>query len=242
MPRAGRGPELPYKLLAGVEPCRGGWLVVIGRLHGVTLSPAQPEVLKTFVDVLDAKPAFTVIALHSPVGLAEDDTPGARTCDREARALLGWRRATGVIPAPPRHALAASSYEEARRRSWVVTPQAWSRVRWTTEVDVEMQPYWQRTVYEVNPELGFYTLNGDKPLQYGKRSPTGQDERRALLEPKIPGIASTLDARLRGVTRWQLLDAAANLWTARRVMSRVVARLPEDPEWDEHGLRMEIIR
>lgn len=242
MPRAGRGPELPYKLLAGVEPCSKGWLVVVGRLHGITLSPADPEVLPRFVDVLDAKPAFTMIALHSPLGLLDNGTDGERTCDREARRLVGWPRASGVVAAPVRAALNATSYEEARRLSPALTPPGWARLKWTREVDQEMQPYWQRTVYEVNPELCFYTLNGDKPLRYGKRTPTGQEERRALLEHRIPGIGVKVDARRLGVPRWKLLDAAANLWTARRVMSRVVARLPEDPEWDERGLRMEIIR
>lgn len=212
-----------------------------GRLHGITLTAADPEVLPKFVDVLDAKPAYTVIALHSPVGL-NDSGDFERTCDREARKLLGWPRASGVLSALTRAALAANSYEEARERSESTTPQSWSRRRWMAEVDAEMQPYWQRTVYEVNPELGFYTLNENAPLRFGKRSATGEDERLALLEHKIPGIARAMDMRLKGVHRWQLLDAAANLWTARRIMSHAVARLPEDPEWDEHGLRMELIR
>jgi predicted RNase H-like nuclease len=232
---------LPYKLLAGVEPCARGWLVVGGRLAGITLTPVEPEVLPTFVDVLDAKPAYSVIALHSPVGL-NDSGDFYRTCDLEARRLLGWPRATSVLPALTRAALSAPSYDAARKTSETTTPQSWSRRRWSAEVDAEMQPYWQRTVYEVNPELGFYGLNGDAPLRYGKRTATGEDERRALLESKIPGIGRVLDAPRVGIRRWQTLDAAVNLWTARRIMSRAVSRIPEDPEWDEHGLRMEIIR
>jgi hypothetical protein len=39
------------------------------------------------------------------------------------------------------------------------------------------------------------------------------------------------------------MDAAALLWTARRIAGRVVARLPaDDAEWDTSGLRMEIVR
>ena len=76
----------------------------------------------------------------------------------------------------------------------------WSKLPKIREVAAEMQPYWQRTVFEVNPELAFFTLNGDHPLQHGKRTHRGQSERRALLEPKLPGIAQVLDARVKGVT------------------------------------------
>jgi predicted RNase H-like nuclease len=39
-----------------------------------------------------------------------------------------------------------------------------------------------------------------------------------------------------------LLDAAALLWTARRISARAGTRLPADPEWDVEGLRMEFVR
>jgi predicted RNase H-like nuclease len=45
-----------------------------------------------------------------------------------------------------------------------------------------------------------------------------------------------------GAKPWHLLDAAACLWTARRVAARAATRIPMDPEWDSQGLRMEIVR
>jgi predicted RNase H-like nuclease len=30
--------------------------------------------------------------------------------------------------------------------------------------------------------------------------------------------------------------------TARRIAARAVDRIPEDPEWDEQGIRMELLR
>jgi predicted RNase H-like nuclease len=109
------------------------------------------------------------------------------------------------------------------------------------EVAREMAPYRQRTVFEGNPELTFHLLNGDRPLHYSKRFVAGQDERRALLEKRIPGVERILDARLPGVAAWHLNDAAACLWTARRILVRAVNRVPIDPEWDDQGLRMEIV-
>ncbi|MCW2929021.1 MAG: hypothetical protein JWM86_2989, partial [Thermoleophilia bacterium] len=39
-----------------------------------------------------------------------------------------------------------------------------------------------------------------------------------------------------------LLDAMADMVTARRIAARAVIRIPEDPEWDEQGVRMELLR
>ena len=237
-----RGAPLPYKLIAGVEPCHGGWLVASGKLQGIQLYPNAPEVLPTFTEVLDYKPAFQVIALHMPIGLPTEPVQGGRDCDRAARRLLGWPRAGAILSPPTRSALAARTYAGAYDRSGGLNVVTWSQMRWIREVDKEIEPYWQRTVYEVHPELSFYQLNDDEPVSYGKRTVLGQKERRMLLEKRMPGVERVLDAHLRRIRPWQLLDVAANLWTARRIISRAVARVPEDPVWDDQGLRMEILR
>jgi predicted RNase H-like nuclease len=106
----------------------------------------------------------------------------------------------------------------------------------------EMAPYRQRQVYEVNADLSFFQLNEDHPLRYPKRTEAGQQERVALLATKIPGSDRIMDTELRGVPRAHMLDVAAFLWTARRVFAKAATRIPEDPEWDESGLRMELVR
>ena len=240
--RPGRhGPVLPYRLLAGVVPCPGGWLVASAKLQGITLSPEQPRVMSSLINVLDEKPAFEIIALAAPVGLLDAYRPGGRTCERDARRLLGWRRGAAVMSAPPRGAVEATTEQGARAAGGVgaVALLLLPRVR---EVAREIQPYWQRTVYEVHPELSFHTLNGDQPLVYSKRMIVGRKERRELLAGRMPGVERILDAQLRRIREPHLLDAAACLWTARRIAAKAVQRLPEDPEWDSQGLRMEMVR
>jgi hypothetical protein len=39
--------KLPYKMLGGIVPCPGGWLIVPARLAGVTMVAEDPEVVKT---------------------------------------------------------------------------------------------------------------------------------------------------------------------------------------------------
>ena len=58
----------------------------------------------------------------------------------------------------------------------------------------------------------------------------------------MPGVLRIIDAEVPGATPSHLLDAAAILWTARRIFAKAAIRIPTDPEWDEQGLRMEIVR
>lgn len=237
-----RGQPLPYDLLAGVVPTKAGWVVASAKLQGIQMYPNEPELLDNLQDVLDYRPSFKVIALNAPIGLLEEPVDGGRACDREARQLIGFPRA-GAIPTPPiRKALGASNYEEAARLSGGMGAVTWGLLRRFAEVDQEMAPYRQRTIFEVQPELSFYQLNEDRPMQFSKRSHIGMEERKALLKGRIQGMERIVDADIPKVKPWQLIDAAVCLWTTRRIASRAMTRIPEDPEWDETGLRMELVR
>src|SRR5580658_1626928 len=242
-PGSRRASHLPYRTLAGVVPCPKGWLMASAELQGITMAPEAPQVVSTFLEVLDYKPAFQVVALFSPVGLLDDPTARGRTCDREARRLLGPPRAGAVLSAPVRGAIECQSYREAKeanggRRSAI----GWCLLKRTAEVHEQMAPYWQRTIFEVHPELSFFQLNGDKPVRFSKHTRAGRDERRALLDGRMPGVERIIGEKVRGVSQAHLLDAAACLWTARRVIARGVVHLPEHPEWDSEGLRMEFVQ
>lgn len=234
------GPDLPYRLIAGVEPCPGGWLVVSARLQGITAFPIEPEVFPTFAEILDYRPAFDVVAIHCHLSFPSQDTPGGRTCDREARKLLGFARG-GAITSPPSRALLTTGDLDQRARKGL-SPISAQMLRRYAEVAEEMQPYRQRQVFEVHPELSLYQLNDDRPMQHAKETPEGVQERRRLVEARIPGIDAVLEAKLPRVELRHLLDASADMVTARRIAARAVDRLPEDPEWDDAGVRMELLR
>ncbi len=230
-----RGAPLPYKLLAGVEPCRGGWLVVTGKLQGVSLFPEPPQVLKSINDILDYRPPFEIVALHSPIGLPNDRAPGGRACDREARRLLGPRRGTSIASPPPRSALSDTDGHGLS----VVIRNLLPRIR---EVQRDVASYHQRVVFEVHPELGFYQLNEDKPLRHPKRTVAGTQERLGLLAERMPVLERVLENRPERISLPKLLDACVDLWTARRIAARAITRLPELSEWNDDGLRMELVR
>jgi predicted RNase H-like nuclease len=231
------GPDLPYSVVAGVTPCAPGWLVASAKLNGATFAPEGPRVLGTFAEVLDERPSFSVIALNAPVGYVDENRSGGRTCDRMARALLG-RRGSTVHNAPTRASLGAITGGTGDRLD-AVTNVLLRRYR---EVAAEMAPYRQRTVFEAHPELSFFQINGDVPLRWSKKTEAGMEERSALLRKRVPGIERVLEAEIDDVPMSHLLDVAAMLWTARRIFAHAGTRLPKDPEWDEQGLRMELVR
>jgi predicted RNase H-like nuclease len=238
-----RGAHLPYQTLAGVVPCPSGWLAATAKLQGITIAPETPQVFERLREVLDYKPAFQVIALFSPVGLHDTPQRRGRRCDQDARRLIGWPRSGAILSAPARPALRAKDYQEAAAANGGhLSIVGWHLLRRMAEVDAEIAPYWQRTVFEVHPELSFFQLNEDRPLRFSKQTDAGRGERSSLLRARIPGVERVLDVRLRRVSAAHVIDAAACLWTARRIVSRAVNRVPEDPEWDSEGLRLEIVR
>jgi predicted RNase H-like nuclease len=214
-------------------------LVAPGNLQGTNLGPQPAYVLGKLADILDYRPSFTVIALHAPVGVNE--RPGEpRLCDVNAKALLGPRGGSAVL-APSRSVLDASTLEEAQ----AVDP-GFDIVRWRSlpkaaEATREVQSWRQRSVWEVNPELAFRQMNEGNPLRYRRQTVHGRNERRDLLTAKLPGVERVLRERHRGVREGKLLDALADLWTARRVMARVITRLSDPPAWDLDGVRMDIV-
>jgi len=236
---AGRRDSLPYQILAGVEPCPGGWLVAPGNLQGITMTPQPAYLQRSLADVLDYRPSFAVVALHAPVGLV--DGPGeSRPCDVSARELLG-PRAGAAVPAPSRPLLNARSYDEAKQIDPSIDIVRWRSLPKAAEAVLEVQSWRQRAVWEVNPELSFRQMNEETVLRYGRRSVHGMKERRDLLRRNLPGSERVLAQRPQGVREGKLLDALADLWMARRIMARAITRLSEPPAWDEDGVRMDIV-
>ncbi len=178
--------------------------------------------------------------IHCHLSFPEEDTQAvAPATGRHASCSAGHGQVAIGSP-PSRHYLRTGDLDA--RTSKGLNPINARMMRRFAEVAEEMQPYRQRQVYEVHPELSFYQLNDDKPMVHGKDDEAGVAERRALVEARIPGVEAVVEAIVPGVEMRHLLDATADMVTARRIAARAVDRLPEDPEWDEQGVRMELLR
>jgi len=189
---------------------------------------------ESFQSILDEHPSYSAVVVNAPIGFADQPSQGFRQCDIEARALLG-RRAITIRRAPTRTTLLNRGDVSDDHLDAVTA----MRVPMMIEVASEISPYRQRQVYEGHPELSFYFLNREAPMRFSKRRAAGRDERRDVLVERINGIEKIVDATIAPTAH--LLDAAALLFSARRVFLHAARRLPSDAEWDSEGLRMEIV-
>lgn len=236
-------PKLPYKILGGVVPCPGGWLIVPARLSGVTIVADEPEVVKTLLDVLEYKPKFDAAAIYATIGFADEPRGPYRPCDEEARDLIGWPRLVAIRPVPSRRTLNAASREEALALEPWLTRDDLRRFKWMRECEREFQPFHQRSFFAAHPDLTFTQLNDDKPLTSSPHQQDGVLERMNLIRSKMPGLEDTvIRTPPPGAAQLHMLQATGLLWTARRAAGRAMNRLPTDPEWDSAGMRMELVR
>jgi predicted RNase H-like nuclease len=227
-------------VIAGVDGHRRGWVVAIEEEQGRTRLDFE-----TFFATLVDRAELDLIVVDIPIGLLRDR---ARQCDLLARRLLGRGRGSSVFPAPYRSMLAAEDWAEACRLRTVVdgkrcTKQVAAILAKIREVDGVLSPALQARVFEAHPEVIFTLMNATPSGRHAlppKKQPPGRDARLRLLRQSFPD----LDERLRAFRRdavTDAIDAYACLWTARRIASFKVVRMPETPEMDERGLRAEIL-
>lgn len=224
--------------LAGVDGCSTGW--VVASFHdGGNSSIVTIHLAKTFQEVVDA--GYQVIAVDIPIGLPEK---GSRDSDPQARKLLGPRRSS-VFPAPIRPVLNAKDYNQAceigrQADGRSLSQQAWAITKKIAEVDAVMTPEAQETIIEIHPELCFWALNGERPLEYPKKDSEGMETRRLLLKEHLVDPVVFYNLRLPGAGRDDIHDALAALWTAKRFAAKGARRVPDHEQHDSKGLRMEM--
>lgn len=228
--------------VVGVDGCPGGWIAVAYDLESGTLSPG---IHLSFQNVLKTYQSARVITVDIPIGLAVNS---ARACDKEARKALALKGSC-VFPAPDPRLLDYEPYEAANAKSRELLKkglsiQSYSLFPKVSEVKALMSPGLQEIVFEIHPELCFWAIAGGRPMDHPKRKVEGYEERRALLSQEF-GCDLWSRSRAFSVARPakpdDLLDAVAAAWTARRIAEGTEGRLPEAPEKDANGLRMEMV-
>jgi predicted RNase H-like nuclease len=233
-------------LLAGVDGCRGGWLVVSGEVD----RPLIVNRVTEFPEVFDRFPDVSFVAVDIPIGQVEQ---GQRKADQNARELLKARRSS-VFRSPTRPAVRHIASSGLQRPSDYGSFRAWAKDNPghglsaqcfnITQKIIEVDAYLQRThdgrVYEVHPEVSFTAMNGGKPMRWNKKRTEGREERRAVLRG-IFGVGVDSLSRPDSDVQWDdLYDALAALWTTARIARRDAQRIPVEPERDSTGLDMAI--
>jgi predicted RNase H-like nuclease len=234
--------KLPYKNIAGITPCPGGWLVLPARLAGITVSAEDAFVLRKLLDVLDFRPTFEAAAINAPMGLFDTPSGQYRPCDRDARDYLGWPRMVAINGTPSRAAIDSSNREVTEIEPWM-TKHDLRRLRWVREAARELQPYHSRSFFSAHPDVSFTAMNSDEPLSTSPYHEDGRLERLQLIRERLPGVDDVVTRTPPdGAGGVHMLQTAALLFTARRAAGRGISRMPLDPMWDDTGIRMEIVR
>lgn len=234
------------QVVGGLDGCRAGWVLATVPAGGAGAAAEALEV--TVVADLDTVVAdlesgrMAAAAIDIPIGLPARER---RACDTEARRLIGPRRSS-VFPAPVRSVLGAGTYAEASAVSRRVcgrgiSQQLFNILGKIRDVDRLQSPRLQAQLFEMHPEVSFTILAG-APMRSNKRTPEGRAERAAALgsafgDPAL--VARVVDPPPAGAKRDDVLDAMVGAWTARRYVAG--AHLALGGEFDERGLRMEII-
>ncbi len=212
-------------LVAGVDGCRGGWVVVTAAQAWpdapVTLAAEVVPGLEPVVERA-RRGELAAVAVDMPMGLLTDRP---RLSDREARAVLGPRRAS-VFPTPVRAVLGAATYPEACDRSRAacgraLSKQAWFLVDRIRHLDELITRADQDAVVEAHPECAFLRLaaeiEGGEPLP-SKHTPEGQRRRVHLLRRHLGRPFDQL-WRAAPAPPLDLLDATVLTVTARHVVA-----------------------
>lgn len=236
--------------LAGVDGCRGGWIVAFIRPDG---DEAKIQVVACFADILGAPENPGAIAVDMPVGLPERTGYGGRAAENAVRPLLGARQ-SAVFSVPSRPALEQTDYREAcaialatsdpprkiSKQLFMIAP----RIR---EVDacIRNDATAAARVFEVHPEVAFWRLNGNRALTEPKKI-KGRPFEPGLALRRWILIAAGLPRRVvesappSGAGSDDLLDALACAAIARRLHARIAEPFPNPPPVDRHGLPMAI--
>ena len=232
--------------VAGIDGCRGGWVVVTVLLgdRGGSRDACDVADVRAVTDLSDVvadleSGRLAAAAIDIPIGLP---ARGPRAADVEARRRLGPRRSS-VFPAPVRPILAARDYEDACALSRAVCGKAISKQLFNIlgkirEVDALQSPSLQDRLFEMSPELSFATLAGG-PMANSKSTAAGRVERLRALAGEFVGVAPLVAHPPLGARGDDVLDAFVGAWTARRFQAGAHVRIGVGV--DERGLRMEMI-
>jgi len=235
-------------MYVGADGCQGGWVAVVyseERSATVSFHDCIDDLWESYRDA-------DRIFLDVPIGLRTASAE-PRACDSAARTVLSPDRHYSVFPTPVRAAAQEGSYDAAKATQERLTDGSLNRQTWgitpkiaTVDTLLRQSSRARAVIRECHPEICFWAFAGE-PMEYSKTSAP----RRAFWErvnalrdverdvydhiweaatDELPGTVSTDD----------LIDAFAVALTARGPATEL-RTLPEDPDYDDEGLPMEMV-
>ncbi len=244
--------------IAGVDGCKAGWIAAF--CDADFERPPAIEVFRDFASILNDERVPAVVAVDMPIGLPDWTEGRGRGPEEAVRSMLGRLR-NSVFSIPSRSAVYAidrpvvgmdditqshaMACEIARRTSGLqaaFSRQAFMILPKIREVDCLLRTSQKikPRVHEMHPEVAFWSMNGERPLQFAKKEPAGEAERVELLRAQGIALASILAPPPRGAKRDDQIDALAALVVAGHIAAGRGKPFPDPPGRDSHGLPIAI--
>lgn len=244
------------KVFVGVDGCRTGWFAVFLEEENEEVDCKWEVALfpefSFLIDFLEYnyRQAEPLVLVDIPIGL-KDGGADERFSDKRAREILKTRKSS-IFPVPCREAVYAETYEKAcevneRLTGKRISKQAWNIVPKIRDVDsflVKNKNYREK-VREVGPEICFQAFAGF-PVKHSKKKPEGFLERKEILASVWKCADEVIEYSLskyrrKDLAKDDILDALAAALTAKKGSDYGFVYVPDEPETDSRGLKIQLI-
>ncbi|MFC1968877.1 DUF429 domain-containing protein [Chloroflexota bacterium] len=174
-------------IYVGVDSCKAGWFAV----KLIEQSHWEVNVFRDMHSLWNNCKNASLILIDIPIGLVKEDF-NERTCDKDARNLLGPNRGSSVFPVPCRDAVYADVIEASNINNKLTNRQLSKQVLGIIpkirQVDqlLTSNNMAKLRIREVHPELCFWALNYRNQMVFNKKDRRGIQERKEVLFPRYP--------------------------------------------------------
>jgi predicted RNase H-like nuclease len=228
----------------GLDGCRNGWFYV-----GIDETDQYEfGIISAIEEIIPIAHSAQLILIDIPIGLREEDTK-ERLCDLEARKVLGSRKSS-VFPPPSRLSLKCNIYLEASQLNFQYTGRRLSKQSFAISKKIKevdefiVSNKMQGKFREMHPEVCFWALNHYQPMKFNKKKFDGLKERKQILNKYFSNNNNLVDEALskylkKDLASNDILDALVGAVSAR--FHKNLRQLPDYPETDAIGLKMEIV-
>lgn len=231
----------------GVDGCRAGWIAVYKDLKENWMIEIYSDIFTLYESHSEAD----LILIDIPIGLL-DNGEYLRSCDKEARKILGKKRASSIFPPPCRSALYSNNYEDANRINREITGKGLSKQSWNIsskirQLDILLseKKELKDIFYESHPEVCFTALMGENPPKHYKKTIEGINERQNLLEKYIPTFKIILKDEITKFKKSEvMIDDILDAWVLALIASKGkenLVSIPQVVEFDSQNLPMRIV-
>ncbi len=229
----------------GIDGCKAGWFYV----GFDQKNDWQIGVFERIADFLNTLLAADLALIDIPIGIKSEGTD-ERVCDVEARLRLKPKRSSSVFPVPCRSSLNALNYQQASEINFEKTGRKLSKQTWNImpkikQIDDFLVSEKSRVnIREMHPELCFWALNQRQAMVHNKKTLQGFLERKTLLNKFCQNTDDIFKQARSCFSKNHLadddiLDALVGAVTARCYEN--LASLPQNPQYDDMNLPMEVV-